>query len=412
MRDWIDDIIENVYRHYNGRKVILWGKYLISDLIKDRLKEKYEIETAFYIDIDAGKIDNETTFSPDYLYEKSNEYYIVIPLTFHQSIKDILNGGGYISGFDYYYFADCIIEQRQDYYEDSHGNKIIGIYQGLKFAFNGFNSTIILGKNVHIKSCTFNIKNNTKITVDDDADLHESIIDCKENNAEISIGKKSTLIKSLIDVGSNAIINIMGNCSILNTLFDLKNNVKILINGNMHIREGEWLAFDNSKIEIGCGGKFYKGVLTIGKEAILKIGQDFCIMWTYQIVVDDYTDITIGDDCIISYDVKIRSNDGHSIFDLKTRKNINSTKEISQSRKIVIGNHVWIGMRAIILYNSQIGSGSIIGAASLVKSVIPNNCMAAGIPAQVKRRDVAWAREYGAENMQEEWDYRETLLEQ
>ena len=63
-------------------------------------------------------------------------------------------------------------------------------------------------------------------------------------------------------------------------------------------------------------------------------------------------------------------------------------------------------MCSIILYNTKIGNGSIIGATSLVKSSIPNNCMAAGIPAYVRKRDVAWARQNGVEDIQEEWDYR------
>ena len=46
------------------------------------------------------------------------------------------------------------------------------------------------------------------------------------------------------------------------------------------------------------------------------------------------TQINIGDDCMISYNVKIRTNDGHTIYD-------NSTKEIlNHAQNITIGNHV------------------------------------------------------------------------
>ncbi len=53
------------------------------------------------------------------------------------------------------------------------------------------------------------------------------------------------------------------------------------------------------------------------------------------------------------------------------------------------------------MYNTQIGNGSIIGAMSLVKSIIPNNCIAAGIPARVIRKNIAWSRKEGAENIDE-----------
>lgn len=42
---------------------------------------------------------------------------------------------------------------------------------------------------------------------------------------------------------------------------------------------------------------------------------------------------------------------------------------------------------------------SIIGAMSLVKSTIPNNCIAAGIPARVIKKNIAWSRMDGAEDI-------------
>ena len=36
---------------------------------------------------------------------------------------------------------------------------------------------------------------------------------------------------------------------------------------------------------------------------------------------------------------------------------------------------------------------------SLVKGRIPNNCIATGIPAKVIKNDIAWSREYGADDI-------------
>lgn len=101
-----------------------------------------------------------------------------------------------------------------------------------------------------------------------------------------------------------------------------------------------------------------------------KIGKDFSINGKYRIVIFSNTSVFIGDDYMFSYDIGLRSNDGHSIFDIVTRDNINCSDEISRDRKIIIGNHVWVGECAEILYNTKIGDGSIIGAMSLVKSKI------------------------------------------
>jgi len=50
---------------------------------------------------------------------------------------------------------------------------------------------------------------------------------------------------------------------------------------------------------------------------------------------------------------------------------------------IRIGNNVFVGTGTTILYNVSIGSNVIIGAGSLVNRDIPDNCVAAGVPARV-----------------------------
>jgi hypothetical protein len=52
---------------------------------------------------------------------------------------------------------------------------------------------------------------------------------------------------------------------------------------------------------------------------------------------------------------------------------------------IDIGDHVWIGMRCCILKGVRIGRGSIVAAGSVVVRDLPENCLAAGVPARVVR---------------------------
>ena len=58
-------------------------------------------------------------------------------------------------------------------------------------------------------------------------------------------------------------------------------------------------------------------------------------------------------------------------------------------------------MDVILLYGTEISDGSIVGARSLVKANIPNNCIAAGAPARVIRKDVAWSRNNSATDIEE-----------
>ena len=136
-------------------------------------------------------------------------------------------------------------------------------------------------------------------------------------------------------------------------------------------------------------------------ESEIRIGDNFTIEKGYTITTLRNSLVEIGNDCMISYNVNIRTNDGHSIFDIHTGKNINSTDEICKKRKVKIGDHVWIGMNTLVMYGADIESGSIVGAMSLVRSKIPNNCIAAGIPAKVIRKDIAWSRNNNSSDINE-----------
>lgn len=57
-------------------------------------------------------------------------------------------------------------------------------------------------------------------------------------------------------------------------------------------------------------------------------------------------------------------------------------------RPIVIGNHVWIGMRATILAGVTIGEGAVIMAGAVVSRDVPPYAIVGGVPAKViKQRE-------------------------
>lgn len=61
-------------------------------------------------------------------------------------------------------------------------------------------------------------------------------------------------------------------------------------------------------------------------------------------------------------------------------------------KRLVIGNHVWLGRRASIIGNVRIGTGSIIGMCSVVVKNIPTFSIAVGYPAKVIKENVSWGR--------------------
>lgn len=99
------------------------------------------------------------------------------------------------------------------------------------------------------------------------------------------------------------------------------------------------------------------------------------------------TNITIGKDCMFSYGIEFRTGDGHSIYDIHSKQLLNHHQDIE------IKNHVWIGRNSLILKNTKLASNTIVGANSLVnKKFEEENCIIAGNPAKIIKREVNWDR--------------------
>lgn len=98
---------------------------------------------------------------------------------------------------------------------------------------------------------------------------------------------------------------------------------------------------------------------------------------TQDIVIACTTDITIGDDTLIAEFVSIRDSEhGREITMPINRQAI-------EGAPVTIGRDVWIGRGAAILKGVTIGDGAIIAANAVVRSDVPPNAIAAGVPARV-----------------------------
>lgn len=102
------------------------------------------------------------------------------------------------------------------------------------------------------------------------------------------------------------------------------------------------------------------------------------------------TTIKIGKDCMLSGNIVLRTTDGHAIIN-------SEAKRINPPQNIIIGNHVWIGMNAMILKGCEIGTGCIIGANSVVTHSFDTYTIIAGNPAKKinKIDDFDWQRSRG-----------------
>lgn len=145
---------------------------------------------------------------------------------------------------------------------------------------------------------------------------------------------------------------------------------------------------DNGRCEIGSHDAVpaIKATIRVGQDAAVLIGDDVSMTETCGMSAVEGATIRIGDDVMFASQNQLRADDGHPIFDVASGRRVNPARDIT------IGDHVWVGLRAVVLGGAAIGDGTVIGVGSIVTRRVPNNCIVAGVPARVVRRHVAWER--------------------
>ncbi|HUS51554.1 MAG TPA: acyltransferase [Candidatus Paceibacterota bacterium] len=171
------------------------------------------------------------------------------------------------------------------------------------------------------------------------------------------------------------------------SVYALNPTAKIELNGNLTMCANTMLLGGNERSAIlrmdehsilkvnGDFSVFYGGDIIIFHDAILEVGKGFI---NSDVKIRCFKHIKIGQGTIIAHDVTIIDTDAHKIGDKPP------------TQEIIIGDHVWIGMKATILKGVHIGNGAMIAAGAVVTRDIPANCLAAGVPARVIKENIKW----------------------
>jgi acetyltransferase-like isoleucine patch superfamily enzyme len=118
---------------------------------------------------------------------------------------------------------------------------------------------------------------------------------------------------------------------------------------------------------------FFPGVrLECWKGARLSIGNGTYLNRNTEVIAA--TEVSIGRECKISWDVIIMDTDQHGFHG-----------HDPVSRPVRIGDRVWIGCRAIILKGVTIGDDAVIAAGAIVTKDVPAGAIVAGQAASVIR---------------------------
>jgi carbonic anhydrase/acetyltransferase-like protein (isoleucine patch superfamily) len=111
--------------------------------------------------------------------------------------------------------------------------------------------------------------------------------------------------------------------------------------------------------------------------------------------------ITVGDRCLIGKGsgivghLEIRIGDdvwtGHHVYITDQNHGYENlalpiSQQVMEERPVSIGDGSWIGHGTVVLPGARIGRHVVVGANSVVTGDLPDNCVAAGVPARIIRQ--------------------------
>lgn len=176
----------------------------------------------------------------------------------------------------------------------------------------------------------------------------------------------------MINIDENAIVDIKQEVAMNKQWkWDRQSRNKML--GSISIAKGGTLKANRFWIYAGSDVSIQSG-------ASLTLGTGYA---NYNCKILCFNSIEIGDDVCIAEGVVIRDSDNHHIH----------RDGYTMTAPIKIGNHVWIGMNAMILKGVSIGDGAVIAAGAVVTSDVPAKALVGGVPAKVIKENVEWGKD-------------------
>lgn len=235
-------------------------------------------------------------------------------------------------------------------------------------------------------------------------DVDNNIIEGKIENCKVIFKGKNSILRvspGFKAYGCGLVIIIENSCDItLGSYFQVGKESTLFFRAGCKVMIGEHASLGN-RVNIYCRGIInIKDYFCMREYSELRVHGNLTFdSWVYlqhhvTIYVPRHSELNVGKDTGFSWYSKVFAGSGHSTFDTKHKIKLEEmVSQGTEKKRLLIGNHVWVGSGSTIHNEVSIADNSAVVSGSVLYSGhFPDHVMIAGNPAKVVARNIDWDR--------------------